>query len=204
MATLITDPELEKRIRADRAERKIDRFDEVWEGTYIITPPRDNEHQDIRCRLGTAIHAVFGDSPSTTVYLGVNVSDRDDDWAQNYRCPDVVVVFASGVAQNRGDYHLGGPDFVVEIVSPLDRGREKIGFYERISVRELLLVDRDPWALELYRLDSGRLDLVGKSRLDQPDILASAVLPLSFQLVSGETRPRIAVCHADGVQKWVV
>ena len=70
-------------------------------------------------------------------------------------------------------------------------------------MRELLLIDRDPWALELYRLHDGQLKLVGQSRLEQPDILQSTVLPLTFRLIPGDTRPRIEVRHTDGVQEWL-
>jgi hypothetical protein len=56
----------------------------------------------------------------------------------------------------------------------------------------------------LYRLHDGQLSLVGQSRLDQPDVLQSTVLPLSFRLIPGDTRPWIEVCHNDGVQQWAV
>ena len=102
----------------------------------------------------------------------------------------------------RGAYWLGGPDFAVEVISRHDRSRKKFDFYAKVGVRELLLVDRKPWALELYRLQDGKLALVGKSDLDHPEILASEVLPLSFRLVAGNPRPRIEVAHADGIQRW--
>ncbi len=46
MATLILDPHFEQEIRADRADRRIDRYDEVWDGTYLIAPPKDVEHSE--------------------------------------------------------------------------------------------------------------------------------------------------------------
>ena len=71
------------------------------------------------------------------------------------------------------------------------------------GTRELLLVDRKPWALELDRLEAGVLRLVGKSTLEGPQILTSAVLPLRFRLVEGEARPRIRVEPAVGLQTWL-
>ena len=47
------------------------------------------------------------------------------------------------------------------IVSRDDHSREKISFYEKVGVRELLIIDRDPWQLELFRLASGRLESAG-------------------------------------------
>jgi Uma2 family endonuclease len=204
MATLITDPTLEEQIRAQRAEWGGDRFDEVWEGTYMMTPLPNSEHSQIQSKLVVVFQNALGFSSPAVVYGGVNVSDRTDDWTKNYRCPDVAVVFPGGIAKDCDTHHLGGPDFVVEVVSPYDRSREKIVFYGRVGVRELLLVDRDPWALELYRLHDGQLELAGQSRPEQPDLLASQVLPLTFCLIDGDKRPRIEVNHSDGAQKWVV
>jgi Uma2 family endonuclease len=67
----------------------------------------------------------------------------------------------SGQARNCGTHWVGGPDFVVEVVSFEDRTREKIGFYASIGARELLIVDRAPWQLEHYRLVSNSLVLIG-------------------------------------------
>jgi hypothetical protein len=92
----------------------------------------------------------------------------------------------------------------VEIISEDDRSREKLSFYAAVGVRELLLIDRDPWALELYRLRDGELDGVGRSTLDRPDTLLSTVVPLSFRLVPGDAHPRIEVTRADGGQGWVI
>ncbi|HEX3997238.1 MAG TPA: Uma2 family endonuclease [Pirellulales bacterium] len=201
MATLITDPKLEQQLRAERAERGGDRFDEVWEGTYLMNPIPNPEHMALQGNLVWAFKNVLIAVPAI-VYPGINVSDRADDWTKNYRCPDVAVVLPGGIAQERAAYYLGGPDFIVEIISPHDRSREKISFYGQIGVRELLLVDRDPWGLELYRLQGGELKPAGESRLEQPDILRSAVLPLSLRFVPGDPRPQIEVRHADGVQRW--
>ena len=203
MATLITDPGLEEQIRAQRAAWGGDRYDEVWEGTYLMNPLPNPEHANLQARLTWAFQSALDSSPAM-VYPGLNVSDRSDDWTKNYRCPDVAVVLPGGIARECDAYYLGGPDFVVEIVSPYDRSREKISFYSQVGVRELLLVDRDPWGLELYRLHDGQLALVGQSCLEQADVLQSSVLPLTFRLIPGDTRPRIEVCHNDGVQQWAV
>ena len=100
------------------------------------------------------------------VYQGVNVSDRDDDWTKNFRCPDVAVYLTGNPAVAKGAYWHGGPDFAVEILSPDDRSREKLDFYARVGVRELLLIDRDPWALELYRRNGAEWALAGRSTLE--------------------------------------
>lgn len=202
MATLITDPELEEKIRAQRAEWGGDRYDEVWEGIYRMNPLPNSEHMHLQGGLVWALRNAVASGPAM-VYPGLNISDRVDDWRKNYRCPDVAVVLPGGIARDYGAYHVGGPDFVVEIISPYDRSREKIPFYGQVGVRELLLVDRDPWGLELYRLLDGQMDLVGQSTLERPCVLPSTVLPVAFRLIPGNARPGIEVSHADGVQKWV-
>jgi len=108
MPTLINFPELEEQIRADRAERRIDWQDEVWDGTYLIMPPLDLQHQEIRGRLIAAIQSALGFSNPARIYLGVNVTDRSDDWTQNYRCPDGVVALPGGTARECDAYYLGG------------------------------------------------------------------------------------------------
>ena len=93
---------------------------------------------------------------------------------------------------------------MVEIVSPGDRSLEKIPFYSRIGVQELLVIDRRPWRLELYRQQGGRLEKVAQSILGADDIVVSAVVPLRFRLVSGEPRPRIEVTHVETGNAWTI
>ena len=204
MAMVVLDPSVEERLRAEREASGLDRYDEVWEGVYMMVPLANNEHQNLQSRLTAAIQVAVGWDEPVQVDGGANVSDREDDWTHNYRIPDVVVVFPGGSARDCGTHWCGGPDFCAEIASPGDRSRDKLDFYAAIGVRELLLIDRDPWALELYRLTGGRLERVGKSDVNKPDALISTVVPVSFRLNRGTKRPIIEVTHRDGVQRWLV
>lgn len=200
MPLLINDPFLEAELKAQRQLSGAGRWDEVWEGVYVIPPPVDDEHQDVQ--LGVASAVLHARPTGALVRAGVNVSDRDEDWKHNYRCPDVVAFLPGSSAKNRGAYWLGGPDFAVEIISPHDRSRDKLPFYVSVNVRELLLVDRHPWALELHVLDGTTYTLHGTSTLSAPTPLRSSVLPLSFRLVPGSLRPQIEILHHDGQQRW--
>jgi Uma2 family endonuclease len=202
MATLITDPAVEERIRAQRAKWGADRYDEVWEGTYMMTPMPNVQHQKLAARLVAILDAVIGQSGD--VCAGANVSDREDGWDHNYRAPDVVVVMKGSRAKDCDTHYCGGPDFLVEIISTQDQSRAKLPFYSQIGVHEVMIIDRDPWCLELYRLEGGELRLIGKSQLDAPAELSSAVVPLSFRLLPGQPRPQIEVTHRDGVQRWIM
>src|SRR5262245_20400955 len=124
MATLVIDPYIETQIRAQRAESGADRYDEVWEGTYLMAPRPKVQHQDLVAGLTTVLHQIVVASGAGHVFPGANVSDREEDWTQNYRCPDVVVVLNGSRAKNCGTHLCGGPNFLIEIISPDDRSRE--------------------------------------------------------------------------------
>ena len=91
----------------------------------------------------------------------------------------------------------------MEIVSPGDRTCEKLDFHAQVGTGELLVICRNPWKLELYRRADGEMRLVGQSTLDQPEVLQSEVIPLSFRLIPGDVRPRIEVVHRDN-GRWEV
>ena len=204
MALMVLDADLEERLKSERAASGLDQHDEVWEGVYITAPIANNEHLDLQGRLVWVFRTVFGFDGPQYVAPGGNVSDREEDWTHNYRIPDVIVALPGGAARDCGTHWCGGPDLCVEVASPGDRSRDKLAFYASIGVRELLLVDRDPWQLELYRLDAGRLALVGRVPPGDGQSLTSKVVPVSLRLLPGQPRARIEVAHRDGVQRWVV
>ncbi len=202
MSTLIQDPYTSRALIADRRRKGLDLHDEVWEGVYYVLPNPNVEHQDLIFGVGIPLRQVVQDSGRGRVFPGVNVSDRIHDWEHNYRIPDLAVFLHAGTAECHATFWFGGPDFGIEIVSPDDRSRDKLGFYEKVGTRELLLIDRDPWRLELYRLTRGELAPVGASTLDDPQPLRSEVLSLTWRLVAGQPRPQIEIAHDDGRQ-WL-
>jgi Uma2 family endonuclease len=199
---LLSDPEVTRRLIRQRRARGIDRWDEVWNGIYIVSPPPDDDHQDLMGLIFYALQTSVGFAGLGLVRQGPGINDREEKWTKNFRCPDVAVFLNGSTAINKKTHWLGGPDFAVEVISRHDRSRKKFDFYAKVGVKELLLVDRKPWALELYRLQDGKLVLAGKSDLAQPNILVSEVVPLTFQLLVGDPRPRIEMTHVDGDQRW--
>jgi len=201
MTMVVTDPWTEKRLRQEREATGVDRYDEVWEGVYMMAPFPNNEHQ----RLVFDLSVVLAEAVDAgEVFPGTNVSDRGEDWTHNYRTPDVAVFLDSGEAEDCGTHWRGPADFLVEIISPNDRTREKIPFYGRLGVVELLVVDRDPWQVELYRHESGEMKLAGRSTVDGAETLESRSVPLTFQLVAGEHRPQIRVVHSESQRSWLI
>jgi len=204
MTTLIKDRELEQRLQAQRRALGADRYDEVWEGTYMMAPMPNDEHQQLVSRFAAIFQDVVDWPGLGHVRPGVNISDRIEDWQENYRVPDVAVFLNGGHAVNRGAFWYGGPDFAIEVISPDDGTRAKLPFYETVGVRELLLVDRQPWRLELYERQDDRLVVRQQSTMDNGATMISAVLPFSFRLVPGEDRPQIEVLHTENSTRWLV
>jgi Uma2 family endonuclease len=199
MASLVLDPLLEDQLKRERARTGADRYDEVWDGVNVMSPIANNEHQYLATYLAMAIGAGIRTPDVGTVFQGCNVSDQEADWTRNYRVPDVAVFLKGNLAQDRESYWCGGPDFAVEIVSPNDRSREKFDFYFIVGVRELLILDRKPWQLELYRNEGTELALIGRCTPAKSKSLNSAVIPFGFSLAAGRPRPKVLVTRtADG------
>jgi len=201
MAVVIYDPELEREVRAARDKKLPNNRDEVWDGVRIIAPIPNNEHQRLVTALAYSFASVVNRAVDS-ILPGCNVSDRDKNWLQNYREPDVAVYLASNSSKDCGTHWMGGPDLAVEVTSPGEDPRQKLEFYAKVNTREVLIVDRDPWAVELYQLQSGKLVLVGTSDATNSTVLASAALPLTFQMQPGTPRPTILISHTIGSQTW--
>ena len=203
MPVLFLDPLFEQQFRQERERRSHDRWDEVWDGVLVVPPNPNNEHQRLVLSLAVPFASVIDRDRGDQVLPGANVSDREEGWTENYRIPDVLVCLAGGRAKDCSTHWAGGPDLAVEIVSPGEDPRQKLAFYAAIGTRELLVVDRKPWGIELYQLDGTQLILRGRSDVANPAVLASRVLPITFQLVDGLPRPTIRVTHTATGQVWV-
>lgn len=204
MAVMVLDSFFEKQILAERIGTDGDQYDEVWEGVYIVTPLPNNDHQEIVGDLGSILQEVVRRAKLGQVFPGVNLSDRNRGWEKNFREPDVAVFLNDTKAINHGTHWQGAADFLVEIISPGERTRDKLPFYGGIGVVELLIIDRDPWTLELYRQDAGQLVKIGVSTLAAPDLLESHVVGLTFQLIPGEAKPQILVKQPTGGREWKI
>jgi len=198
MPKLIQDPYVSEHLIAERHRKGLDLHDEVWEGVYVVVPNPNDEHQDLVRGCIVPFSLGVQDAGLGKVRPGVNISDRIEGWDHNYRIPDLAVFLNDGTAECHDTFWFGGPDFASEIVSPDDRSREKLDFYARVDTRELLLIDRDPWRLELYRLTRNELVLVGASTVADPQSLTSEVIPFSFRLMDATPRPQIEITHSDG------
>ena len=196
MSVMINDEAFASELISQRQAAGIDRYDEVWEGVYIMSPTPNNEHQSLATELSGSLMTVIDWQSLGRTLAGANVSDRQADWTTNYRIPDVLVFLNETGSKDCGTHWFGGPDFAVEIVSPGDRTLEKLVFYASVGTRELLVIDRDPWQLTLYRLsNSKKLVPVAVSSHSQAATIRSDVLPICLQLHVDP--PCIRITHVD-------
>lgn len=202
MPVMIYDPAFEAHVRAEREKAWPNERDEVWEGVLVVTALPNFEHQIMVFDLALAFAAVIDRRIGDLSLTGANVSDRDADWMSNYREPDVLVILHTNKAKRHDTHMVGGPDLAVEIASPGEDPRLKLEFYAQVKTREVLIVDRDPWALELYQLKGAKLVSAGVSDAATSAVLTSAALPLTFQLKPGANRPAIHIAHTTSAQTW--
>src|SRR5262245_24745915 len=90
MATMILDKQLEAQLIAERRASGADRYDEVWENVYMMAPMANNEHQLLIGLWTVVLYDIVSHDQLGQVLPGTNVSDRVEDWTQNYRVPDVA------------------------------------------------------------------------------------------------------------------
>ena len=204
MAILVLDPLHEAEARKMWPGLDDDRLTEVWEGVTVMSPAANNEHQNLVNALGGVFWTVVESPGLGLTHQGVNLSDRTPDWMENYRNPDVTVYLDGNPAVDHGTHYVGGPDLAVEVISPGETPSAKFAFYAAVSTRELLIVHRDPWKLELFVLTDGKFTLAGSSTLSSASLCASVALGLTFRLLEGVRRPLIAVTHPATGHTWSV
>ncbi|MCC6419134.1 MAG: Uma2 family endonuclease [Gemmataceae bacterium] len=201
----ILDPLFARAFIEARQQRDIDQYDEMWEGVYVVPPLANIDHQDLALDLAVILHSVVKLERRGRVEAGANVSDRREGWEDNFRVPDVVVVLHDGRAEHCGTHWMGGPDFLIEIESRKGEAQEKIPFYSKLKVRELLIIHRDTRELQLYRHSGRKLGAVKPSAHAGGKWLVSQVVPLAFRCGGAAESPVTEVARTDGqAGSWAV
>jgi Uma2 family endonuclease len=195
---LVKDAEQADELIQERKRIGADRYDEVWDGVYVMPSMPSLDHQELVADLTTIVSEVVKRQGLGKAYPGANISDRPADWKDNYRVPDLVVLLESCRAVRHSAHIQGGPDFLVEIESPGDDSEEKVPFYGQLGVRELLLIHRDKRTLRLLRLTGQELVLVPATLLEGKRGLVSEVLPLAFRRRMQGGKPVMEVRRTDG------
>ena len=130
----------------------IDRFDEMWEGVLHMAPAPLYEHQRIVAVLLVFLRPLCQRHGRGVVSTQINVFNEASS-SPDYRIPDLTFV-SSGREHviARDGVRTGGPDVVIEVRSSEDETYDKLPFFARIGVREVIVVQRDTKDVEVYRL----------------------------------------------------
>jgi Uma2 family endonuclease len=131
---------------AERQRLGLDIRDEVWDGEYHMVPMPKDEHQRLGIELVVLLYPLVRAAGLQMRYES-NLFPPSDSGRNDYRVPDLVV-FGSERRQERGV--VGAASLVVEIRSPGDESFEKLPFFERLGVGEVLIIDRDSKAVRRW------------------------------------------------------
>ena len=131
-----------------------------------MVPPPAERHQSLGSELLAALRPLAR-GRGLKISYEVGLFGGDDD----YRVPDLGV-YRPDQASERG--LEAAAELVVELVSPGDESRAKVPWYAT-RVREVVLVDRDTLAVEVFRMADGE-----PQRVLPPtsDVLGCAFEPL--------------------------
>jgi Uma2 family endonuclease len=141
---------------AERHRLGHDRRDEVWEGEYHMVPPPNIDHQLLESDL-IRILGPEADVAGLKVVPECGVYDPAAGAQAGFRVPDLTV-FAPEHATERGVE--GQAELVIEIRSPGDESYEKMPFYERVGVGEVLVIERNTKALRHWvRIDDHLVEI---------------------------------------------
>jgi len=120
---------------------------------YNMAPP-SRIHQKIMVELCTIINNHIKSKKGTCqVYpapFAVNLDANDKDWVE----PDISVICDPNKLTDRGC--SGAPDWIIEIISPSDPGRDliyKLNLYAKAGVREYWIVDPRNKNILVYYLE---------------------------------------------------
>ena len=203
MPVLVMNRDVAAKLLAERKAAAASRWDEVWDGVTFIMPEADIEHDDLSVFFIFVFRTVFASAADHRVHGRVNHQRPGDRLDENFRVPDMSLFLPGNPAQDCRTHYRGGPDFALEIVSPDDRSRDKLGFYASVGTRAVLILDRDPWQFELHQFRRGRMRLRATAAVGDGQSLSSSLVPMTFELVRGRPRPNVKITHTETGQEWV-
>jgi len=157
MPTLILDPPpagLEELLE-QRRRMGADRHDEVWDGVYHMVPGPNAPHSFAAQRL-----AVLLDAPARAAGLHVGMEFNLGVGIHDFRVPDLGVH-----RELRSGVWVPTAAIVVEILSPTDETWQKLPFYARRGVDELLIVDPARRSVTWLALNEGEYRPIERSGL---------------------------------------
>jgi Uma2 family endonuclease len=149
---------------------------EIIRGEHVVTPSPRVVHQMMVTRLILELGRVLG------IRGTVFAPSPDIRFAgEDVLVPDLIFVSRSFTMQSPERYLSGGPDLVVEVLSPGTAARDrtvKREIYEAGGVKEYWIVDIDAGTIEVYRAQtSGTFGPVTLLSCDREETLTSPLFP---------------------------
>lgn len=200
MRAVIVDSHAIQELVERRKKLGIDRWDEVWDGEWHLSPAPSIEHQRMVKELLRILMEVVEDVGLGLVFQGVNVADPSQGLT-DFRIPDISIVLQGSHAQAQEIFIAGGPDVLIEVYSPGDETYEKLPWYGEQGVKEVFILDRETKRVEFYRHDGTALLLLATS----PQAVDSQLLQLRFETIQEAGIPHLRVVHLNEPRRsWVV
>ena len=148
---------------------------ELIDGVLYMSPPPTPDHQGFLFVLTLALGNFVVERGLGRIYFSpIGVVLSDDDVLQ----PDLIFIATERLNIITGNYVLGAPDLVVEVLSPSTARRDrtvKREMYERSGVREYWLVDIGNRSIEVNagsEVGFATVEVYGEG-----DVLASSLFP---------------------------
>ena len=159
-------PELEALLERRRLAGA-DRFDEVWEGVYHMVPGPSHAHGLLEAQLLAFLRA-----PATDAELQITGQFNLGESEHDFRVPD-------GGLHRPGAGGMWHPTaaLVIEIVSPGDESSQKLPFYAKHNVDEVLIVDPAERTVMWLGLREG-----GYRPIEQSSLIELRISELSEQI----------------------
>ena len=172
----------------ERARLGHDRKDELWEGVLHLVPPAASPiHGFVAFNLCKVLTR-FAERRGFVAYPdGIGIYAPEAEPA-SWRIPDGAIARPEQVS----DRGLEGALLAVEVLSPRDESRKKFGFYARVGLTEVGLVDPKSRQPENYTLLDGAFALVPPVH----DVHRSPLLGITLRLVDG---PRLQLRDDDDI-----
>lgn len=127
---------------------------ELIDGEMFMMASPTMTHQRISRKLMVSIDEYIRSKGGDCEVFAAPFSLFPDESGRNYLEPDLAVLCHPDIMDNKGIH--GGPDLVIEIVSPSSRFMDylrKLNVYDRIGVREYWIVDPETQRVTVYGLE---------------------------------------------------
>ena len=148
---------------------------ELIDGELILAPAPRRDHQTVEVRLGSRLHLFVDENELGVVYF----APRDVVFSDtNIVQPDLLFISNERMHIDTEAEVWGGPDLVVEILSPSTEARDrtvKRALYARHGVNEYWLVDPDARTIAVFLLGEQGFEPV--ATYGEGDTLVSPTLP---------------------------